>query len=125
MNSAVPIGHGPVREALIEVTSQESNQRRIDPGIDVEAVHGEQPIAIADRNLRRTRTRPVGAAHRIQACVPQSMHGPPFILHAIVQLTQRGQRSLAAAGTSVRKRDSAAVSSRIQESSRPLATGMP
>ena len=53
VNPQVPLGHGPVREALIEISSQESNERRMDPGIGVDAVHGEQPVAMANRSLLR------------------------------------------------------------------------
>ena len=39
-----------MREALIEITRQKSNERWMDPGIGVDSVHGPEPIAVANRS---------------------------------------------------------------------------
>ena len=52
----------------------------------------EQPVAMANRSRRRGNRRGAGAADRLEAGVPQPVHRLPLVVHAIVQLAQRGRR---------------------------------
>ena len=90
VDAATPIGHGPMREALIEIARQESNERWMDPGIGVEAVDGPQPVAMPNRSGRCGTGRLAGAVHRLQTGVPEAVHRPPLLARAIVQLAERG-----------------------------------
>ena len=80
-----------MREALIEIAGQESNERRMDPGIGVDAVHGPEPVAMANRSGRRGNRRFAGAADRFEARVPEAVHRSPLLTRAIVQLAQGGR----------------------------------
>ena len=91
MDAAVPLGHGPVRQALIEIAREESNERWMDPGIGVEAVHGQKPVAMANRSGHRRNRRRAGAANRFDTGGPEAVHGSPLLARAIVHLTQRGR----------------------------------
>jgi hypothetical protein len=65
-----------------------------------------------------------GAADGLTAGTPEALHRPLLLGRAIVQVRSRAaEADRAVAGTSVRNRDSAVVSSRIHESSRPVAAG--
>ena len=127
VDAAVPIRHRPVREALIEVARQESNEWWMDPRIGVEAVHGLKPIAMANQGCPRCR-KEVDSPARLTAST-QAFHRRCTALRSS---PARSSSSLSApdqdralAGTSVRNRDKASVSSRIHESSWPIASGMP
>ena len=81
-----------MREALIEIARQESNQRWMDPGIGVEPGHGPEPVAMPNRRGRRDRRwRGVGAADRLEARVPKAAHGPPLLAHAIILVDENGR----------------------------------
>ena len=84
-------GHGPMREALIEITRQESNERWMDPGIGVDSVHGPEPVAMANRSGRRGNRRFAGAADRLDTGVPEAVHRSPLLARAIVQFAQSGR----------------------------------
>ena len=125
VDSATPLRHGPVRQALIEIARQESNERRMDPGVGVEAVHGPDQVAMPNRRgaaasavARGAPTASRQAFHRRRTALRSS----PADRRA---RSRAANADRASAGRSVRKCDSAAVSSRIHESSRPVAAGMP
>ena len=84
-------GHGPMREALIEITRQESNEGWMEPGIGVDSVHGPEPVAMANRSGRRGNRRFAGAADRLDTGVPEAVHRSPLLTRAIVQLAQGGR----------------------------------
>jgi len=57
-----------MREALIEIARQESNQGWMDPGVGIGPRHGPEPVAMPNRSGRRGRRwRGVGAADRLEA----------------------------------------------------------
>src|ERR1700676_917464 len=85
VNAAIPLGHGPMRETLIEIARQESNQGWMDPGVGIGLRHGPERVAMPNRSGRRGRRwRGVGAADRLEARVPEVVHGPPFLAHATI-----------------------------------------
>ena len=88
---------------------------RMDPGISVEVGHGPEPVAMANRRRGVGNRRRGGAADRLDAGVPETVHRSPLLTDAIVQLTQSGQRGPGVRGHTVRNRDNAAVSSRVHE----------
>jgi len=85
MDAAAPFGHGPMRKALIEVTRQESNERRMDPGVDVEVVYREKSVAVANLAAGRRRGRRVSPCHGFEARQPQPVYPAPFVAEATVQ----------------------------------------
>ena len=91
MDAAVPLGQGPVRQALIEVAREESNQRWMDPGIGVDAVHGQKPVAMASRSGHRRNRRRAGATNRLDTGGPEAVHRSPLLARTIVHLTQSGR----------------------------------
>src|ERR1043165_4405506 len=67
MDAATPLGHGPMREPLLEIACQEPNERCMDPGIGVETVHLAQPVTMPNRHHRRGARRFAGTADRLDA----------------------------------------------------------
>ena len=89
MDAAAPLGHGPVREALIEIAREESNERRVDPGVGVDVVDRADPVAMANRRGGRGNRRFGGAADRFDARAPQAVQRSPFFVKSIVLLDWR------------------------------------
>ena len=91
MNAAIPLGHRPMCEPLIEIAREKSNERWMDPAVDIQAADGAKPVAVPDRcgGGRGRRQRP-GAAHGEKARVPEPAHRSPFLARRIVLLAQRG-----------------------------------
>src|ERR1041385_7084039 len=75
VNAAIPLRHGPMREALIEIGGQESNERRMDPFVRIEAVHDTQPVAMPNRSGGPLHGGRVGSARRFEASAPESADG--------------------------------------------------
>jgi len=75
-----------MRETLIKITRQESNERRMDPRIGIEAIDHLQPVAMPHRSGSRRYRRLVCAAHGFEARVPQTAHRPALFPHGIVFL---------------------------------------
>ena len=86
MDAAIPFRHGPVRKTLVEITSQESNERRMDPRISVEAVHGLEPVTMPYGSGRLGSRRRDSAADRVETRIPQTTHRSPLIVRAITHL---------------------------------------
>ena len=92
VDAAAPVGHRPVCEPLIEVPREKSNQRRMDPGVSVEAVHRREPVAMAHRRRRRRCRQHVGPPGCLVARRPQPAHRQALVASAIVRLAQRRER---------------------------------
>ena len=108
MDAAASLGHGPMREALIEIARQESNERWMDPGIGVEAVHGPEPVAMANRAGRRgtgdSPARPTASRQAFQRRCTARRSSPARSSSSL----RAADAARAFAGTSVRNRDNAA-----------------
>ena len=90
MDAATPLGHGPMREALVEVARQESNERWVDPGIDVDAVHSylsflsvPDPVCI----YRGVRKLPAGHTLTLRAGRPELR---ARATNALIRMLQEG-----------------------------------
>src|SRR6516165_4982635 len=81
-----------MRKALIEVARQESNERRMDPGIGVEAVYALNPVSMPNRNHCCRSRWLAGAADRPEAGLPEAVHCPPLLAGTIVQVAENGRR---------------------------------
>jgi hypothetical protein len=87
VNPAFPLGHRPVCKALVEISGEKSNERRMDPRIGVDTVHRDEPIAVAHRqDCPSNRWRRVRTRHCIEACRPQPTHRQAFVVDAIAHL---------------------------------------
>src|ERR1700682_1335197 len=81
-----------MREALIEIARQESNQGWMDPGVGIGPGHGPEPVAMPNRSGRRGRRwRGVAAADRLDARVPEAAHAPPLLARATILLVENGR----------------------------------
>ena len=81
-----------MREALIEIARQESNQGWMDPGVGIGPGHGPEAVAMPNRSDRRGRWwRSVGAADRLDARVPEAPDGPPLLAHATILVGENGR----------------------------------
>ena len=92
VDAEVLFRHRPVRESLIKITSQEANQRRMNPGVGVDAAHRLQPVAVANRRGRDGRRRRTRATYRVDASAPHAADRSPLFARAIVELAEVGQR---------------------------------
>src|SRR4030095_4165628 len=88
MDAAMSLGHRPMSQALIEIAGQESNKRRMDPCIGVEAVNHLKPAAMPHRHRQRGTGCRVGAADRLETSVPKETHGTPLVTLAITHLAE-------------------------------------
>jgi hypothetical protein len=64
----------------------------MDPGIGVDVVRGEQPVAMANRRVPHRKRGGVGPLHGLEACIPQPAHRRSFVVHAIVEFAHSGKR---------------------------------
>ena len=108
MDAAAPFGHGPMREALIEITRQESNERRMDPGIGVEAVHGRAASRDGEpewptREPATSPARPTASRQAFQRRCTARRSSPARSSSSL----SAADADRAFAGTSVRNRDNA------------------
>ena len=92
MDAAIPLGHRPVRETLIQIARQESNQRRMDPGIGVEAIDHLQPVAMPHRGGVRRYRGLTGATDGFEASVPKTPYRSALFPHRIVFVEEHLQR---------------------------------
>ena len=79
-----------MREPLIEIARQESDERRMDPGVRVEAMHRQNPVAMPDRSRGRTGRQPAGTVDRVETGSPEAMDRSLLLGHAIVRLADHG-----------------------------------
>ena len=99
VNAVIAFRHRPVRKPLIEVSGEESNERRMEPRIDIDVADGQQPVAMTDRSIanregprRISMRRPrMGAIRGCEAGIPQATDGAPLLARPVDRLPQRGQ----------------------------------
>ena len=77
-----------MRQTLIQITGQESNKRRMNPGIGIKPTDHLHAITMANRNDDRRYRRLAGSANRFDAGTPQAAHGFVFLARAIVLLAK-------------------------------------
>ena len=91
VDAAAAFRHGPVREPLIEVAGEESNQRRMHPGVRIEVVHFQEPVAMTDRDRPVALRRRSGLSDGPETRVPQPAHRPRLVADALVELAKSRQ----------------------------------
>jgi len=91
VDAAVPIRHFPVGEPLVEIPGEEADEKRVHRRVGVDAVRGEEQVAVADGHGRRHRRRRGGPARSAEARGPQLAHRLALVAAAIVGRGQSGE----------------------------------
>jgi hypothetical protein len=80
-----------MRKTLIKIPCQKSNERRVYPGVGIDATNYVEPIPMSNWSGFRYRQRFSGPAKRMDAGVPEAAHRSAFFVRAVVGFTGHGQ----------------------------------
>lgn len=75
-------------QALIEVSREKSDERRVDPPVGVDARHRLEQITVPCQRRLRNRWPLAGPFDRMKASGPQVVHRLPFFPHVLVEVAE-------------------------------------